>query len=43
MFDQTALMKLLAPRQHGLAQCHAHRSAEISRQVDQRRSLIGLR
>jgi hypothetical protein len=42
MFDQTALMKLLAPRQHGLAQRHAHRSAEISRQIDQRRRLIGL-
>jgi hypothetical protein len=42
MFDQRALMKLLAPRQHGLAQRHAHRSAEISCKVNQRRGLIGL-
>jgi hypothetical protein len=33
---------LLAPRQHGLAQCHAYQFAEISRKVDQRRRLIGL-
>ena len=42
MFDQPALMKLLAPRQHGLAQRHANRAAEIACEVDQRRSLVGL-